>query len=174
MAFVVMNNKDTASSEEKMFQHPKTVLIFTEGTVLGPKKWWDWFFDKKYIPIGNCVTKIRNWEQQGATIVYLTSRRKVSDVEKIRELLVRNGFPGTRLYYRDGIEKYKDIAEAIIPAVLVEDDCRSIGGKWQMTITYVRADIRRKIKSIVVKEFGGIDHLPDKLSDLLDNGKGDF
>ncbi len=35
-----------------------------------------------------------------------------------------------------------------------------------MTITYVRKGIREKIKSIVVKEFGGIDHLPDNLDEL--------
>lgn len=171
MAFVVMNNRDTSGSEEKMFQRQKTVMIFTEGTVLGPKRWWDWPFDRKYIPVGNSVAKIRNWEQQGANIFYLTSRRKVLDVEKIKEILITNGFPGTRLYYREGKEKYKDIAEAIVPAALVEDDCRSIGGKCQMTITHVQTDIRKCINSIVVKEFDGIDSLPDRLSDLLGLGK---
>jgi hypothetical protein len=42
--------------------------------------------------------------------------------------------------------------------VLVEDE---------MTITNVRPEIKRKIKSVPVKEFGGIDHLPDQLSALL-------
>jgi hypothetical protein len=29
------------------------------------------------------------------------------------------------------------------------------------------ADLRGRIKSIIVPEFGGIDHLPDSLQDLL-------
>jgi hypothetical protein len=48
----------------------------------------------------------------------------------------------------------------------MEDDCESIGGTEQMTITRVRPDIKNRIKSIVVKENGGIDHLPDNLEAL--------
>jgi hypothetical protein len=50
--------------------------------------------------------------------------------------------------------------------VLVEDDCESIGGADQMTITYIKPDIKNRIKSIVVKENGGIDHLPDNIEAL--------
>jgi hypothetical protein len=32
-----------------------------------------------------------------------------------------------------------------------------------MTITNVESIIKRRIKSIVVKEFGGLDRLPDKI-----------
>lgn len=63
-------------------------------------------------------------------------------------------------------ESYNDIAETLMPDVLVEDDCESIGGAEQMTITWVRPDIKNRIKSIVVKENGGIDHLPDNISSL--------
>lgn len=35
-----------------------------------------------------------------------------------------------------------------------------------MTITSIRPDFRKKIKSIIVKEFEGIEHLPDNLTDL--------
>jgi hypothetical protein len=31
-----------------------------------------------------------------------------------------------------------------------------------MTITNVESTIKRRIKSVVVKEFSGVDHLPDK------------
>ena len=54
-----------------------------------------------------------------------------------------------------------------MPDVLIEDDCESIGGKDEMTITHVKPDLKKKIKSIVVKEFSGLDHLPDKISALL-------
>jgi hypothetical protein len=72
------------------------------------------------------------------------------------------------VHYRGPDKRYQDIAEAVIPAVLVEDDCRSIGGEWQMTIPHVRTDIRRRIHSIVMREFAGIDHLPDSPSSLLE------
>ena len=49
---------------------------------------------------------------------------------------------------------------------VVEDDCESIGEVPEMTVTHVRPEIRRKIKSITVEEFGGIDHLPDDVSRL--------
>jgi len=31
---------------------------------------------------------------------------------------------------------------------------------------FIKPEIKRKIKSIAIKEFGGIDHLPDDLSEL--------
>jgi hypothetical protein len=73
---------------------------------------------------------------------------------------------GKKLYYRAKNEKYKDIAEELLPNIIIEDDCRSIGGKWQMTITYVQKEIKSKIKSIIVKEFDGIEQLPNNLKEL--------
>ena len=64
---------------------------------------------------------------------------------------------GTRLYYRNEGESYKDIAEEIKPDILIEDDCKSIGGENQMCITFVEPKIKQNIKSIVIKEFQGID-----------------
>lgn len=46
------------------------------------------------------------------------------------------------------------------------DDCESIGGEPEMTYPHIRADLKPKIKSIVVKEFQGIDHLPDSIEEL--------
>ena len=69
------------------------------------------------------------------------------------------------MFRRDG-ESYKDIAERIIPDILIEDDCESIGGEKEMTITFVIPEIRQRIKSIVVKEFQGIDYLPDDVKFL--------
>jgi hypothetical protein len=146
--------------------HPH-ILIFTEGTVLGPKYWWEFFNDKGYVPIGTCVAKISGWEAQGARIAYLTSRRQPADVAAIREILRENGFPGSRLFFRGEGEEYRHVAEEVIPDVLIEDDCRSIGGSRNWTITYVKPDIKSLIHSIIVREFGGIDHLPDEVSELL-------
>ena len=36
-----------------------------------------------------------------------------------------------------------------------------------MTYPNIRPEIKEKIKPIIVKEFGGIDHLPDSISDLV-------
>lgn len=143
------------------------ILIFTEGTIIGHKRFLDIFNFKKYIPIGDCINKIRHWKDDGWEITYLTSRKSVKQVNEIRDILKKFNFPGNLLYYRGVREKYKDIAENLFPDILIEDDCKSIGGKWQMTITYINNDIKDKIKSIVVKEFRGIDHLPDNVNELM-------
>ncbi|MFH1613368.1 MAG: hypothetical protein ABIB46_06610 [bacterium] len=106
MAFITMENLEITSSQENKSFHQKTIMIFTEGTIMGPRHWWDWPFDKKYIQINNCVTKIMKWKQQSVKIVYLTSRTRMKDIEKIKENLLINGFPGTRLYFRGHKERY--------------------------------------------------------------------
>jgi hypothetical protein len=87
-------------------------------------------------------------------------------------LLLKLNFPGNRLYYRGKGQKYKDIIEEVVPDILIEDDCRSIGGAWQMCITHVNPECKTGLKSIVVREFRGIDHLPDLLdAHLVYNSK---
>ncbi len=54
-----------------------------------------------------------------------------------------------------------------MPDILIEDDCEGIGGEKEMTYTYIQNDLKSQIKSIPVPEFGGIDHLPDSIEDLL-------
>ena len=120
-----------------------------------------------YIPIGNAVEKLKSWQSQGAEILYLSSHEIAEDVEKDKIVLKKYNFPKGQIFYRQNSETYKDIAEKIIPDILIEDDCESIGGEKEMTITYVKPEIKQKIKSIVVKEFYGIDNLPSDLSDLL-------
>ncbi|HOE09480.1 MAG TPA: hypothetical protein PLV89_11495, partial [Treponemataceae bacterium] len=110
--------------------------------------------------------KTFDWYKQGADIIYLTSRKRKIQVVTIADILGRNNFAPGILISREGNEMYKDIVESVKPDILIEDDCRSIGGKWQMCITYVKPDIKRRIKSIVVKEFQGIDHLPKMAIDL--------
>ena len=50
---------------------------------------------------------------------------------------------------------------------MIEDDCESIGGEKEMTITFVKSEIKQKIKSIIIKEFNGIDHLPDNVEEII-------
>lgn len=120
-----------------------------------------------YIPVGNAVKKLKSWQSQGAHILYLSSHETVEDVEKDKNVLGKYDFPKGQVFYRQNGETYKDVAEKIIPDVLIEDDCESIGGEKEMTITFVKPEIKEKIKSIVVKEFSGIDNLPDKIDELL-------
>lgn len=123
-----------------------------------------------YIPIGNAVEKILSWKKQGATICYLTSRRIRSEIESTERVLKKYKFPNvSNIFYRQQGKDYKDVAEKIMPDILIEDDCESIGGKKEMTYTYIEPELKEKIKLIAIKEFGGIDHLPDDLEELKKN-----
>lgn len=120
-----------------------------------------------YIPVGNAVEKLKSWQSQGAEILYLSSHETAEDVEKDKSVLEKYSFPKGQIFYRQNGESYKDIAEKIIPDVLIEDDCESIGGEKEMTITFVKPEVKEKIKSIIVKEFSGIDHLSNKADELV-------
>jgi len=131
-----------------------------------------------YVPIGNAVKKLNNWAKQGAMIFYLsalTEDKKVRGDEIVgkeglkvdKEILNKYGFPKGRVYHRKKGESYAQIAEKIKPDILIEDDCESVGGAEQMVITFIKPEIKQQIKSIVVKEFGGINHLPDNLGNLF-------
>ena len=158
------------------------ILIFTEGTILmhknavghGRKSIVKQVLDKissvtdyaGYVPIRNAVEKIHKWQNQGAEIIYLTSRRTDKQINDIKSVLKKYNFPVGRLEYRKTGEEYRDVAERIMPDVLIEDDCESIGGEKEMTYTNIKPEAKNKIKSVVVKEFGGIDHLPDIIEPL--------
>lgn len=124
-----------------------------------------------YVPIGSAVKKIGQWQQQGAEIIYLSSHEDEVDVKKDKQVLAKYDFPKGVIYYRQKGEDYKDVAERVKPDVLIEDDCESIGGEKEMIYPNILASYKDKIKSIVVKEFEGIDHLPDKISDFMKYGE---
>ena len=65
-----------------------------------------------------------------------------------------------------GGEAYRDVAERVLPDILVEDDCESIGREIDMTYLHICPEFRTRIKSVVVPEAEGIYHLPDDLSAL--------
>lgn len=119
-----------------------------------------------YVPVGGVVGKLQGWREQGAEIVYLSSHRRADDVERDKLVLKKFGFPYGQILFRQPKEIYAVVAERAVPDVLIEDDCESIGGEIEMTYPHIRQDVRAKIKSIVVKEFGGIDHLPDDVHAL--------
>lgn len=53
---------------------------------------------------------------------------------------------------------YGEIVERLKPNVLIEDDCKSIGGLKAYCITDVKNEIKSDIQSIIVPEFAGIDN----------------
>jgi hypothetical protein len=120
-----------------------------------------------FVPHGDSVKKIGSWKKQGATIVYLTSRTKPEEVQTIREVLRKYHFPQGELLSREPDEEYKDVAERVVPDIIVEDDCESIGEEEEMTCLRIRPELKARIKSVVVKDSEGIDHLPDDISKLL-------
>lgn len=160
------------------------ILVFTEGTVLmhsacegltreervqQSKNRIRSIHDyRNYIPVDNAVEKLQSWKNQGAEIYYLTSRTTPEEIEDIKFVLDKFQYPDSQnLLYRKERGKYKDVAERLMPDILVEDDCESIGGEVEMTYPHIRLDLKEKIKSVVVKEFGGIDHLPNDISRLM-------
>jgi hypothetical protein len=117
-----------------------------------------------YIPVGNAVEKISKWASQGAEICYMTSRRSEKEVSDVRAMLKREGFPEGELFFRKAGETYQQATKRAMPDILIEDDCESIGGEEEMISP--KLDPGLGIKAITTKEFGGIDKLPDSLSDL--------
>ena len=63
----------------------------------------------------------------------------------------------TEILCRERGEQYSEIVERIKPDILIEDDCKSIGGQKEWCITNVREEIKERIHSIIVPEFKGID-----------------
>lgn len=144
--------------ESSMQYNSETDVLVEPGSV------YDY---SSYIPNSNAVQKLTNWKNQGATIFYLTSRRTKQEIDGVSNVLERFNFPDKQnLLFRQQGEDYKDVAERIMPDILIEDDCESIGGEKEMTHPHIKPELKSKIKSIVVKEFAGIDDLPDSLGEL--------
>jgi hypothetical protein len=119
-----------------------------------------------YVPVDNAVRKLQAWKQQGAEIVYLSSHKRVEDVETDQAVLRNHSFPEGQVLFRRRDEQNNDVTERVLPDILIEDDCESIGGEKEMTYPHIKTELKARIKSIVVKEFGGIDHLPEDLTEL--------
>lgn len=162
------------------------ILIFLQGTAIMHKSGIDKTREERvkqsqqreesvldyenYVPVGNAVEKLKNWQSQGGEIFYLSSHESQEDVDKDKIVLDRSGFPGGSIYWRQNGETYAEVVEKTLPDILIEDDCESIGGEKEMTYPNIKPELKNKIKSIVVKEFEGMDNLPSELEKLKKYG----
>ena len=81
-------------------------------------------------------------------------------------VLDKYNFPQGLIYWRQNDTTYAQVAEEVMPDILIEDDCESIGGEKEMIYPNIKSELRDKIKSIVVREFEGIDHLAEDINQL--------
>jgi hypothetical protein len=142
------------------------IMVFTEGTATDAPSREQRGDYTSYASTEGAVDKLTKWQRQGAEICYLTSRRwnENENLEAVRATLRRFNFPAGELYYRRRGEEYVDVVARVLPDVLIEDDCKSIG--WDEVITpKLRAEWG--IRGIVVPEFGGLAHLPGDHHELL-------
>ena len=142
------------------------LLVFLHGTtIMHPDEAHLRDF-ASYVPVGGAVAKLRRWADQGAEIAYLSAHHDPADEDVLRH----NGFPQGRILAREPGETYGVVAARELPDLLIEDDCASIGAD-EITYPQIPAGAREHIASIVVPEFGGIDHLPDSLEELLSRAR---
>lgn len=161
-----------------------TMLVFTEGTLLMQASGQNMTREERvrqsasesddvkdfssYVPIGKAVQKLIGWKRQGVTIYYLTSRTTPKEIAEVHDVLLRYNFPDAgNLLSRMGSQTYSDVAKELMPDILIEDDCESIGGEKEMTYPHIKPEVQKQIHSIVVKEFEGIDHLPNVVEELM-------
>jgi hypothetical protein len=129
-----------------------------------------------YIPIGKAVEKLWQWKKQGAEICYLSALTDSGkarteeivpkeDIEADEAALRKWGFPEGKIYHRGQDESYADAVERIrpLPDALIEDDCESIGQE-EITWPALKVETRKQVKSIIVKEFEGVEHVPDNIA----------
>ena len=104
------------------------MLVFTEGTVVDDRE-----RSGEWKMVGSAARKLRVWEKHGSTIAYLSSKRETESLDKVRKALSDGGAPKGELFFRRDNEHYGQAAERALPDIIVEDDCKSIGGVAGMT-----------------------------------------
>lgn len=119
-----------------------------------------------YVAVDGAVAKVAAWARQGAQIHYLSSHLHPDAVRNDRQVLSRYGFADGPVHFRQKGETYGTVAQRVCPDIIIEDDCESIGGVVEGIHPQLPEDLKARTRSIVVREFGGIDHLPDRLEEL--------
>jgi hypothetical protein len=157
-------------------------MVFTEGTILyhtaAQNQTRDTIVQQvkdkhpsiydftSYLPIGESPKKLAEWDNQGHQILYMTSRTKPNEIQAIRDVLAKQYFPEGALLHRSSDENYAQVVARNLPDVIIEDDCESIGDLSMTVYAELDSNLKAKITSILVREFAGIDHLPDVLTDI--------
>lgn len=124
-----------------------------------------------YVPIGQAVEKLNEWAKQDAEIIYLsalTENKKARGDEVVgkeglkvdQEILDKYGFPKGKIYHRQKGESYAQIAEKIMPDILIEDDCGSIGGAKEMTITFINQRLNDELNQLLSKNLVALTTCP--------------
>ena len=111
-----------------------------------------------YKPIGNAVKIVNTLYEKGYEI-YLCSYVRRARYDFIKSIVDFYGMKYTEILCRNKGETYSKIVEQLKPNILIEDDCKSIGGLKACCITDVKDEIKKDIQSIIVPEFAGIDNL---------------
>lgn len=140
----------------KVSEQCMRVMIFIEGTTFYTKPLLFLFTKYGYKPIGNAVEIINMLYDKGYEIYLCTYVRKAR-YNFIKSVIDFYGMKYTNILCREKGEHYSEIVERVKPHVLIEDDCKSIGGLKECCITNVREEIKENIQSIIVPEFAGID-----------------
>ena len=141
----------------------KKIMIFIEGTTFYTKPFLYLFSKKGYEPLGKSIIIINDLFDKGNEI-YLCSYVRKNRYSFLKSVMDYYKVNYTQILCRDKGEQYSDLVERVRPDMLIEDDCASIGGEKEWCITNVREDIRTNIKSIIVKEFKGIDHIKEDIT----------
>lgn len=111
-----------------------------------------------YEPIGNAINIVNSWYDKGYE-VYLCSYVRKKRYKFIKTIVDFYGMKYTKILCRNKREQYSSIVERIKPDILIEDDCKSIGGLKKCCITNVKEEIKENIQSIIVPEYKGIDSI---------------
>lgn len=134
------------------------IMIFIEGTTFYTKSSLFLFSKYGYKPIGNAVEIVNTLYGKGYEI-YLCSYVRRARYNFIKSIVDFYGMKYTEILCRNKGETYSEIVEQLNPNILIEDDCKSIGGLKACCITDVKDEIKKDIQSIIVPEFAGIDNI---------------
>jgi hypothetical protein len=106
-------------------------------------------FGKKGIPVQEAIHLVKNEIKGLGNINYEMPRAIAVKLQNIAEELKDD----PRVLYLDvGTEQYSSFPWK--------------SEKGEMIYTHIKPELKRRVKSIAVREFGGIDHLPDSVSKL--------
>lgn len=134
------------------------IMIFIEGTTFYTRPLLFLFTKYGYKPIGNAVKTVNMLYDKGHEI-YLCSYVRKARYCFIKAIVDFYGMNYTEILCREKDETYSEIVEQLKPDILIEDDCKSIGGLKECCITHVKEEIKQNIQSIIVAEFAGIDSI---------------